>query len=119
MSSKLESSILLTIRKMRVGNEEDDSFDLDLLTHINTALYILRQHNVGDTRFVVTGTDETWSDFLGEDLDALQGVITYVDVYVHLMFDPPSSSYHTNLLNDQKRELEFRLNISTDPDFKQ
>ena len=34
---------------MRVGNEEDDSFDLDLLTHINTALYILRQHNVGDT----------------------------------------------------------------------
>lgn len=111
----LEESILLTIRKLRVGNKDDASFDGDLLSSINTALMILNQHNVGDRGFMVLGDTETWQDFLGEDYTRLQGVITYVDTYVRLQFDPPNSSYHTNLLKDTRDELQWRLNVLTDP----
>ena len=110
-----QESILLTIRKLRVGNVEDNSFDGDLLTSINTALMVLNQHNVGARGFVVLGTTETWGDFLGEDFSRLQGVITYVDTYVRLQFDPPNSSYHTNLLKETREELQWRLNVLTDP----
>lgn len=111
----MEESILLTIRKFRVGNEDDSSFDPDLLSSINTALMLLNQHNVGARGFMITGPDETWSDFLGDDFGRLQGVVTYVDTYVRLQFDPPSSSYHTNLLKETRDELQWRLNVLTDP----
>lgn len=115
MSDVLNESILLTIRKLRVGNDDDTSFDGDLLTAINTAIMILNQHNVGARGFMVLGTDETWQDFLGEDYSRLQGVVTYVDTYVRLQFDPPQSSYHTNLLKETRDELQWRLNVLTDP----
>lgn len=100
---------------MRVGNEDDTTFDSDLLTSINTAIMILNQHNVGSYGFMVTDTTQTWSDFLGEDFPKLQGAVTYVDTYVRLQFDPPQNSYHTNLLKETRQELEFRLNVITDP----
>lgn len=111
----LEESILLTIRKLRVGDVDDDTFDGDLLSSINTALMILNQHNVGEYGFMVIDDSQTWRDFLGEDYAKLQGVVTYVDTYVRLQFDPPQSAYQTNLLKETKSELEWRLNAITDP----
>ena len=99
---------------MRVGNAEDSSFDTDLIPSINTALMILNQHNVGERGFMITDDTSTWQDFLGNDYARLQGVVTYVDTYVRLQFDPPSSSYHTSLLKETRSELEWRLNVLTD-----
>lgn len=75
----------------------------------------LNQLNVGNQGFMVTSADDTWSDFLGDDYSRCQGVVTYIDTCVRLQFDPPQSGYYTNVLIETKKELEFRLNVLTDP----
>jgi hypothetical protein len=105
-------SILNSIKKMIGGSAEGyDHFDTDLIIHINTALNILKQLGVGNSGFVVTGPNETWTDFCDDvDLDMLK---TYVYIRVRLLFDPPQGSMG-NSLQETLDMLEWRLNVGGD-----
>lgn len=60
----MNESIFTTIKTLLDVHADDDSFDADILTYINSALYSLRQIGVGPKEgFVVTGADQTWSEF--------------------------------------------------------
>ena len=109
-------SILKEVRHAVVGFDEDDSFDSNLILYINGALMVLNQIGVGpDTPFQITGEDETWADFLGDDLDKLGLVKPYVIRKVTYAFDTPSSTSRTDALVALIAEDEWRLNVAVDP----
>ena len=89
---------------------DDESFDVDVLTHINSALSTLNQLGIGpDEGFLVEDASPTWADFIGTD-KRLNSVKTYVFLRVRRLFDPPATSFHLASMNEQIQELEWRLN---------
>lgn len=104
-------SILQSIKKLLGLDENYDAFDDDVMMHINSVLMILTQLGVGPKNgFSITGEEETWGDYLGEDISKLSAVKTYVYLKVKTMFDPTSSSVVNEATKEMLRELEWRLN---------
>lgn len=108
-------SILLTIKKMLGISEEYHAFDIDILTNINAVFLTLNQLGVGPTMpYHITGEDETWQDFLGDQNDILAGIQTYVYQRVRLMFDPPTNSFLVDSMRKQIEEFEWRFNVQVE-----
>lgn len=104
-------SILQSIKKMLGLDENYDAFDDDVMMHINSVLMILTQLGVGPKNgFSITGEEETWENYLGEDISKLSAVKTYVYLKVKTMFDPTSSSVVNEATKEMLKELEWRLN---------
>lgn len=104
-------SILQSIKKLLGLDENYDVFDDDVMMHINSVLMILTQLGVGPKNgFSITGEEETWGDYLGEDISKLSAVKTYVYLKVKTMFDPTSSSVVNEATKEMLKELEWRLN---------
>ena len=108
-------SILNTIKKM-LGLEADyDAFDTDIIVNINMVFNILLQLGVGPTEgFSITGPDEEWSDYI-DDMRKLEMVKTYIYLKVKQIFDTGTSSALNNAIDNQIKELEWRLNVQVDP----
>ena len=119
--NKTASSVIFQDIKEMIGPSSDDEcFNVDLLSHINSTLNILQQLGVGPKKgFSITLTGgETWSDFLPgiEDENVFQMVKTYVYLKVRLIFDPPTGSVLT-AYQEQIKELESRLNYAAETDW--
>lgn len=118
----METSILKSIKKL-LGIPDDYSvFDLDVLTHINSAFSTLTQLGIGPAGgFMIEDDSAEWADFIASD-SQYNAVKTYVALRVRQLFDPPATSYLISAFNDQIKELEWRLNVHreetgwTDPD---
>lgn len=110
-------SILDSTKKILGISPEYTAFDLDIVTHINTVFTTLEQLGVGPVGgFMIEDASPVWGDyFLGDD-KRLNGVKTYIYLRVRLMFDPPTNSFAMNSLQEQVRELEWRLNVAVEPD---
>lgn len=108
-------SILNSVKKM-IGIDQDYTvFDVDIITHTNTAFSILHQLGVGpDEGFEVTDNTQTWTDFMGDD-PRLNFVKSWVTLKVKMLFDPPQSSALIDSANRLLSELEWRINVSVDP----
>lgn len=106
----MNSKILEDIRAM-IGVDTDTVFNTDLLIHINTFLSDITQVGVGPTGGMLVDANTTWSEFI-TNLQILPQVRTYVYIKVKLMFDTSSmTSYAINALNDQAKELIWRLQV--------
>jgi hypothetical protein len=107
-------SILASVKKS-LGVEEDFSgFDNDILVGINSAFMALTQLGVGpEEGFSVTGSEEEWSDFLTNSTN-VEGAKIYTILKTRLVFDPPANSFVTTAINEQIKELEFRLIVQTE-----
>lgn len=113
----MDESILNTIKKMIGIPEYDDHFDLDLIIHINSALFTLCQIGIGPSiGYSIQDETDEWEDFLVEPFDSnkYESVKTYVYISVRLVFDPPQSSTAVEALNRRLSELEWRLNVKSD-----
>lgn len=107
-------SILTSIKKVLGIYEDDTSFDVDIIMHINTVFMILRQMGIGPSRgFSVITAYDTWDDYLS-DSSLIESVKTYVALKVKLIFDPPASSAVIEAMNRTISELEWRLNAQAD-----
>jgi len=118
----MEQSILTSTKKILGVAEDYAVFDLDIITHINTAFSTLTQLGVGPAEgFMIEDDTKLWTDYIVDDLQ-YNSVRTYVFLRVRQLFDPPSTSYLITAVNDQIKELEWRLNVHreetgwTDPD---
>lgn len=100
----MTDSILITIKQLLGLNADYDAFDLDVITHINTSFWRLRQLGVGKDNFRITGNTETWTDYLGEDVTKMEVVKRYIYYDVRLAFDPPTNN--ASLYNAYRTELE-------------
>jgi hypothetical protein len=107
----METSILISTKKILGIAEDYTVWDLDIITHINSAFFDLTQLGVGPANgYVIRDESDQWSDFIGDDLQ-LESVKTYIYLRVKLVFDPPSTSYAIAAMKDQIDKLEFRLNV--------
>lgn len=112
MSVDVHESILNSIKKMLGFDADYDAFDIDIIISINSALMVASQIGVGPSSgYTITGPDETWADFLGENTVLLSAVQSYIYLKVKQMFDPPSNSFVVSSIENQLKELEWRLNV--------
>lgn len=104
-------SILTSIKKVLGIYEEDTSFDIDIIIHINTVIMILRQMGIGPSEgFSITSSYDTWDNYLS-DISLIESVKTYIALKVRLIFDPPASSAIIEAMNRTISELEWRLSV--------
>ena len=112
----MDDSILTSTKKILGVDETYTVFDLDIMTHINSAFSTLNQLGIGPVDgFMIEDATAVWSDFLGTNSPKLNAVKTYGYLRVRMLFDPPTTSYLINALNEQIKELEWRLNVIVDP----
>lgn len=108
-TSTVNSSILLSVKKMLGPSADYDIFDPELIIYINSVFGTLHQLGVGpEEKFVITGDSELWSDFTTEG-EEIEEVKSYMYLRVRLLFDPPSSSFVLSSFKEQLKELEWRL----------
>jgi hypothetical protein len=110
----MEQSILKSTKKILNVSEDDTSFDLDIITHINSAFSHLHQLGIGpDAGFVIEDDSAEWADFLNEEspLYILSAVKTNVHLRVRSIFDPPQMPHVLTAMQAQLLESDTRLLI--------
>lgn len=113
----MTDSILDSVKQAIGGIDPTcDTFDADLIIHINSIFSVLTQIGVGpDTGFYISDNTATWSDFLGEkDKQELEMVKTYVAMRTKLLFDPPANSFVIDSIKKCCDEFEWRLNVAVE-----
>ena len=107
----MSDSILISTKKILGIAADYTAFDVDIITHINSAFATLNELGVGPADgFMIFDDQTTWDAYLQFDFK-LNAVKTYVYLRVRLLFDPPTTSYMINALKEQREELEWRLNV--------
>ncbi len=106
----MENSILNTVKKILGLTQEETVFDLDVITHINTAFSTLYQLGVGPTTgFAIEDASPTWDDFIDGDISIVNACKTYVYLRTRLLFDPPPTSFALQSMKEQLTEYEWRI----------
>ena len=107
-------SILISIKKLLGLAADYDAFDQDVIININSAFFTLWQLGVGPTEQPFTIEDEstTWDSFVEFGLVEMCKMLVYY--IVRLGFDPPSSSFQVNMINEKIQEYEWRLTVAMD-----
>lgn len=105
----MEHSILTSTKKILGISADVDSFDLDILTHINSTFSILAQLGIGPVDgYYIEDDSMEWQD-LALPQNQLNMVRTYMYLKVRMLFDPPTTSYLIEATNEQIKEHEHRL----------
>lgn len=103
-------SILTDTKKLLNIQEEDTSFDTDVIVHINSAFFVLNQLGVGpEFPFTISDSNSVWEDFLPASDKNFAAVKSYVYLKVRLVFDPPTISYVLTSMQNQINEYEWRF----------
>ena len=106
----MENSILKSVKKIVGVPDNYDVFDLDIITHINSAFSVLYQIGAGPIEgFFIEDESAKWDDF-SED-PALNLVRSYVFLKVRMLFDPPITSFLQDAMKKQMDEMEWRISI--------
>lgn len=108
-------SILNTIKKMLGFEKEYDAFDVDIIVNINMVFNILNQIGVGPKEgFSISDDSAIWTDYI-PDIRKIEMVKTYIYLKVKQIFDPGTSSALNTAIENQIKELEWRLSVQVDP----
>ena len=107
----MEQSILTSTKKILGIADTYTVFDLDIITHINTAFSTLTQLGVGPVAgFMIEDATKLWNDFIIVSTDLQYNMVkSYVYLRVRQLFDPPTTSYLISAVEKQIEELEWRL----------
>ena len=109
----MEQSILKSTKKILGIGDDDASFDLDIITHINVAFSVLHDLGVGpEDGFVIEDEAEAWDSYLSDDPVKLSKVKTCVWLRARLLFDPPTSGFLLDATKELLQEAEWRLNTN-------
>ena len=112
----MDQSILDSIKKVLGIDASYDVFDPDIIMHTNTIFANLNQLGIGpEAGFQIEDDQSTWRDFLADDIN-FNNVKTYVYLKVRLLFDPPQNSGTVNAMNEQIKELEWRMYVKGEND---
>jgi len=107
----MTESILTTIKQMLGIPVEDLVFDQDILVNINSAFMVLHQLGVGpEDVYSIEDATALWEDFM-TDITHYSVVKTYIFLKVKSVFDMPGTSFHLTAVDNQIKELEWRLSV--------
>lgn len=106
--SKLNTSILQTIKEACGIVPTYDVFDPQLIVDINSAFATLHQLGYGpEEGFSIEGPEETWDQIIKSKRFSF--VKNYIIMKVHLMFDTPTSSIAIDQMNKEIDQYEWRI----------
>lgn len=118
----MEQSILKSTKKLLGLGVDDESFDLDILTHINSAFSTLNDLGVGPVAgFVIEDDTVEWESYFDgapedpndpDHLIQLGKIKMVIYLRTRVVFDPPTTSFVLEALNKQIQEAEWRLNVN-------
>ena len=107
-------SILDSMKKLLGMDASYTVFDVDLVIHINSIFATLAQLGVGAPEgFFIQGSGEEWHTFTSDNV-LINNVKSYMYLKLRLMFDPPSSSSVLKSMEEQTKELEWRMKVAAD-----
>lgn len=113
----VKDSILDSVKKYLGYPVELAEFDSDIILNINAAILTLMQLGIGptDPPFFISDNSSTYEDYLGDRIDLIGLVKMYLVYKTTLGFDSISKSgTYVEMLKEQIRELEWRLNIEVE-----
>jgi hypothetical protein len=113
----MEPSILLSVKKVLGLSPEDTSFDEDIIMHINSAFFKLKQLAVFTEPYTIEDDTATWGDALGDNEAKLSAVKTYIYLYVKYIFDPNINGTIHNAYKAELTEMEHRFLYECDPSY--
>ena|SRR5918993_5265999 len=106
----MEQSILKSTKKVLQIGPDDESFDLDILTHINSAFSTLHDVGAGPVDgFAIEDDSVEWATFLADDVVILSSVKTFVFLHTRVLFDPPATSFLLEAYAKQMQEALWRI----------
>ncbi len=109
-------SILTSVKKLLGIAEEYTQFDVDIVMHINSVFLTLNELGVGpDSGFSIEDEYARWTDYISDNPLLLNAVKSYMYLKVKMLFDPSLTSSITELMKEEARELEWRMNVFVDP----
>lgn len=107
----METSVLTSTKKVLGLDKNYTAFDLDVITHINSAFSVLCQLGIGPAvGFSIEDSYTDWDEFIDNET-ILNMVKPYVYLKVRMAFDPPTTSFVIDAMNKQIAELEGRLSL--------
>jgi hypothetical protein len=107
------SSILNDIKHQLGLLPDQTQFDIDIIIAVNNAIATLTQLGVGPVAgYEVVDATQEWTEFIADP--RLNSVKTFVYLKVKLVFDPPTTGFHTASIENQLNELVYRINTVVD-----
>lgn len=106
--------ILTSVKKLLGIAEEYTQFDADILIHINSVFLTLHELGVGPDEGFAVDEYTTWTDYISDNTLLLNAVKTYMYLKVKMLFDPSLTSSVTDLMKEEVKELEWRMNVFVD-----
>ena len=106
----MDSSILNDVKQLNGGIESDDtSFDMEIMTHINSVFMDLASLGVGPTEgYFITGSSEKWSDYVNDPFIA-HVIMSYIAIQVKLVFDTPTNKTVVDALQKTADKQEYKI----------
>lgn len=112
----MEDSILNSVKKVCGLDASYTPFDDDILMNINGAFSTLQQLGIGPVDgFEISDAVPTWSDYVQDD-PRYNTIKNYVCLKTRIVFDPPTTSFHLSAMQEQIKELEWRLSVRREND---
>lgn len=106
----MASDIILASVLDKLSVADDDPYFVDQIKdYIDGALATLEQLGIGPEGGFSIDETTPWSAIIGSN-PRYNPVKTYVMLRARLLFDPPTLSFHITLMQEQIKELEWRLN---------
>lgn len=104
------NSILDSIKKMVGISADDDAYDIDVITFINSSFMTLTQLGGGPQEggYQISSSGDEWTDYSSDPVE-LAASKTYVYLRTKLKFDPPTSATIVEAYNRSADELEWRI----------
>lgn len=103
--------VITDVKQMVGASIYDDSFDVNIVISINSALAVLSDIGISevDNVSLKIGDTMTWDELLKGRTD-IEYIKSYIQLKVKMLFDPPSSAALLDAYNRQIQEFEWRLN---------
>lgn len=117
-SMDISESILSSVKKLIGISEDDSSFDVDIILHINAAASTLYQLGVLNSPYVITSKEETYLDMIpGGSGDVISQIKMYFVYKSKLGFDSSTlSGTVIEVMKEEIKQLEWRLMSAFNPE---
>lgn len=103
----MSDSILESVKSYLGISKDDNAFNSDILMAINATMVVLNQLGVGPDNPVTVDSDDAKWNIIDEKIVGI--VREYVSMRVRMLFDPPTTTYIKQALDDQISEFEWRI----------
>ena len=106
-------SILGSIKSMLSLSEEANSFDPELILHINSVFPELAQLGVtGAEDFEIKSDVSKWTDLIPDKRSSW--IKSFIYYKVKLAFDPPQTANAVQAIKDELHHLTWRINVQSE-----